>query len=77
MLNVYRDCFYETMALPVLTGIKSPSERFAGAVETFTCEGLMSDGRALQAATSHDLGQNFARAFDITFLDERQERVYP
>jgi prolyl-tRNA synthetase len=77
MLNVYRDCFYETMALPILTGVKSPSERFAGAVETFTCEGLMGDGRALQAATSHDLGQNFAKAFDITFLDENQERVYP
>ncbi|QYJ14328.1 Proline--tRNA ligase [Rubrobacter xylanophilus DSM 9941] len=77
MLNVYRDCFYEVLAIPVLTGMKSPSERFAGAVETFTCEGLMGDGRALQAATSHDLGQNFARAFDITFLDENQERVYP
>jgi prolyl-tRNA synthetase len=77
MLGVYRDCFYETMAIPVLTGAKSPSERFAGAVETYTCEGLMGDGRALQAATSHDLGQNFARAFDITFLDENQERVHP
>ncbi|MCA3749148.1 MAG: proline--tRNA ligase [Rubrobacter sp.] len=77
MLNVYRDCFYEVLAIPVLTGMKSPSERFAGAVETFTCEGLMGDGRALQAATSHDLGQNFARAFDITFLDENQERVHP
>jgi prolyl-tRNA synthetase len=77
MLNIYRDCFYETMAIPVLTGLKSPSERFAGALETYTCEGLMGDGRALQAATSHDLGQNFARAFDITFLDENQERVYP
>ena len=77
MLNVYRDTFYETLALPVLTGMKSPSERFAGAVETYTCEGLMGDGRALQAATSHDLGQNFARAFDITFLDENQDRVYP
>ena len=77
MLGVYRDCFYEAMAIPVLTGAKSPSERFAGAVETYTCEGLMGDGRALQAATSHDLGQNFARAFDITFLDENQERVHP
>jgi prolyl-tRNA synthetase len=77
MLNVYHDTFYETLALPVLTGMKSPSERFAGAVETYTCEGLMGDGRALQAATSHDLGQNFARAFDITFLDENQDRVYP
>jgi prolyl-tRNA synthetase len=77
MLGVYRDCFYEAMAIPVLTGAKSPSERFAGAVETYTCEGLMGDGRALQAATSHDLGQNFARAFDITFLDENQDRVHP
>jgi prolyl-tRNA synthetase len=77
MLNVYRDCFYETLAMPVLVGVKSPSERFAGAVETFTCEALMGDGRALQTATSHDLGQNFARAFDITFLDENQERVHP
>src|SRR5918995_1401863 len=77
MLDVYQDCFHETLAIPVLTGLKSPSERFAGAVETFTCEALMGDGRALQAATSHDLGQNFAKAFDITFLDENQERVYP
>ena len=77
MLNVYRDCFLETMAIPVLVGMKSASERFAGAVETFTCEALMGDGRALQAATSHDLGQNFARAFDITFLDEQQNRVHP
>jgi prolyl-tRNA synthetase len=77
MLGVYQDCFREALAIPVLTGVKSPSERFAGAVETFTCEALMGDGRALQAATSHDLGQNFARAFDITFLDENQERVHP
>jgi len=77
MLNVYRDCFYEMLAIPVLTGMKSPAERFAGAVETFTCEALMGDGRALQAGTSHDLGQNFAKAFDITFLDEQQDRVYP
>ena len=76
MLGVYRGCFYEALTIPVLTGAKSASERFAGAVETFTCEALMGDGRALQAATSHDLGQNFARAFDITFLDENQERVY-
>ena len=76
MQRVYRDCFYENLAVPVLDGIKSPSERFPGAIETFTCEGLMGDGRALQAATSHDLGQNFSRAFDITFLDENQERQY-
>ena len=77
MLGVYRDVFYEILAIPVLTGVKSASERFSGAVETYTCEGLMGDGRALQAATSHDLGQNFAKAFDITFLDEQQARVYP
>ena len=76
MQSVYRDCFYEALAIPVLAGVKSPSERFPGALETFTCEGLMGDGRALQAATSHDLGQNFSRAFDITFLDEQQDRVY-
>jgi prolyl-tRNA synthetase len=76
MQGVYRDCFYEALAIPVLSGVKSPSERFPGALETFTCEGLMGDGRALQAATSHDLGQNFSRAFDITFLDEQQDRVY-
>src|SRR5215218_3906329 len=77
MQGIYRDCFYEALAVPVLTGAKSASERFPGALETFTCEGLMGDGRALQAATSHDLGQNFSRAFDITFLDENQERVHP
>ncbi|CAA9443704.1 MAG: Prolyl-tRNA synthetase, archaeal/eukaryal type [uncultured Rubrobacteraceae bacterium] len=76
MQEVYRGCFYEALAIPVMTGVKSPSERFPGAIETYTCEGLMGDGRALQAATSHDLGQNFSRAFDITFLDEQQERQY-
>lgn len=77
MLGVYQDTFHEMLAIPVLTGRKSPSERFSGAVETFTCEALMGDGRALQAATSHDLGQNFAEAFDISFLDENQNRVRP
>ena len=76
MHGVYSDCFYEALAIPVLGGAKSPSERFPGALETYTCEGLMGDGRALQAATSHDLGQNFSRAFEITFLDEQQNRVY-
>ncbi len=76
MQRVYYDCFYEALAIPVMDGVKSPSERFPGAIETYTCEGLMGDGRALQAATSHDLGQNFSRAFDITFLDEQQERQY-
>jgi prolyl-tRNA synthetase len=76
MHRVYSDCFYEALAIPVLGGAKSPSERFPGALETYTCEGLMGDGRALQAATSHDLGQNFSRAYEITFLDEQQDRVY-
>lgn len=53
--------------MPVICGVKTPSERFAGAVETFSIEGLMQDNKALQAATSHDLGQNFARAFDVKF----------
>ena len=67
MLNVYRDFCYETLAMPVLTGVKTASERFAGAVETYTIEGMMQNGWALQAGTSHFLGQNFAKAFDVTF----------
>jgi len=65
--HIYEEVLREVLALPVLVGLKTAQERFAGAVETFTCEGLMRDGKALQMATSHDLGQNFARAFDITF----------
>jgi len=55
------------MAMPVITGRKTDSERFAGALRTYSCEALMQDNRALQAATSHNLGQNFARAFEVTF----------
>lgn len=69
-LEIYRETLEGLLAIPVLAGVKSAGERFAGAVETYTLEALMSDGRALQAATSHFLGQNFARAFDIQFLDE-------
>ena len=58
------------MALPVLKGIKTPNERFAGAIETYCIEALMQDGKALQAGTSHFLGQNFARAFDVTFQNK-------
>jgi prolyl-tRNA synthetase len=73
MLGVYRE-FAETIAaVPVYAGIKSESERFPGAVETFSIEALMPDGKALQSATSHDLGQNFAKAYDITFLDADQQ----
>lgn len=67
MLNVYRKFAEEYLALPVLTGIKSESEKFAGAINTFSIEAMMQDKKALQAGTSHFLGQNFARAFDVTF----------
>jgi prolyl-tRNA synthetase len=67
MLMVYKKFAEQYMALPVLTGLKSESEKFAGAVQTYAIEGLMQDKRALQAGTSHDLGQNFAKAFDVTF----------
>ncbi len=58
------------MALPVIKGIKSPAERFAGAEDTYCIEALMQDGKALQAGTSHFLGQNFAKAFDVKFTDK-------
>ncbi|UCF99795.1 MAG: proline--tRNA ligase [Spirochaetaceae bacterium] len=67
MLMVYKKFAEEYMALPVIAGIKSESEKFAGAVQTYAIEGLMQDKRALQAGTSHNLGQNFAKAFDVTF----------
>ena len=64
----------ETLAISVVAGEKSPGERFAGADHTFTCEALMRDGKALQMGTSHNLGHNFARAFDIRYLDGHGER---
>ncbi len=67
-LDVYQDFMVSTLALPVFVGRKTRKERFAGAINTLTCEGMMGDGKALQMATSHELGQNFARAFDIDFL---------
>lgn len=70
MLNVYASFAEEWMALPVIKGIKTPNERFAGAVETYCIEALMQDGKALQAGTSHFLGQNFAKAFDVTFQNK-------
>ena len=66
-LDVYRDFLQNVLAIPVLVGVKSRRERFAGAINTMTCEAMMGDGKALQMATSHELGQNFANAFDITF----------
>jgi prolyl-tRNA synthetase len=73
MLNVYADFAENWMALPVLKGTKSPGERFAGALETYAIEALMQDGKALQAGTSHFLGQNFAKAFDVKFLNKENQ----
>jgi len=76
MLGVYADFAENWMALPVLKGFKSPNERFAGAVETYCIEALMQDGKALQAGTSHFLGQNFAKAFDVKFLNQNNQLDY-
>jgi prolyl-tRNA synthetase len=70
LADVYRDFMVEVLAIPVLTGAKTADERFAGAVNTLTCEAMMGDGKALQMGTSHELGQNFARAFEMDYLDE-------
>lgn len=76
MLEVYADFVENYMALPVIRGIKSPNERFAGAEETYCIEALMQDGKALQAGTSHFLGQNFAKAFDVKFSDRDNKLDY-
>lgn len=78
MLGVYADFVENYMAVPVIRGVKTPNERFAGAVDTYCIEALMQDGKALQAGTSHFLGQNFARAFDVKYLnrDNQQEYVW-
>jgi prolyl-tRNA synthetase len=76
MLNVYKTFAEEFMAMPVITGVKTASERFAGAVDTYCIEALMQDGKALQAGTSHFLGQNFAKAFDVKFQDKDGEHKY-
>lgn len=78
MLNVYADFAEKWMAIPVVKGVKTPNERFAGAEETYCIEALMQDGKALQAGTSHFLGQNFARAFDVTFVtkENKEELVW-
>jgi prolyl-tRNA synthetase len=77
MLHVYRSFCEEILAMPVVWGRKSESEKFAGALRTYAIEALMSDGKALQAGTSHNLGQHFATAYGIEFLDRNQERVKP
>ncbi|MEO5997350.1 MAG: proline--tRNA ligase [Chitinophagaceae bacterium] len=76
MLNVYADFVENWMALPVIKGVKTESERFAGAINTYCIEALMQDGKALQAGTSHFLGQNFARAFDVKFSDKDNKLDY-
>ena len=76
MLDVYADFAENWMALPVIKGVKSPNERFAGAEDTFCIEALMQDGKALQAGTSHFLGQNFAKAFDVKFSDKENKLDY-
>lgn len=76
ILNIYADFAEKWMAMPVLKGSKSPNERFAGADETFCIEALMQDGKALQAGTSHFLGQNFAKAFDVKYLTKENKLEY-
>ena len=76
MLNVYADFAENWMAIPVIKGTKSPAERFAGAIETYAIEALMQDGKALQAGTSHFLGENFAKAFDVKFLNRENQLEY-
>lgn len=76
MQKVYQTFAEEYMAMPVIPGVKTASERFAGAIDTYTIEALMQDGKALQAGTSHFLGQNFSKAFDVKFQDENGELQY-
>ena len=76
MLNVYKTFAEEYMAMPVITGVKTESERFAGAEDTYCIEAMMQDGKALQAGTSHFLGQNFAKAFDVKFQGKDGEHDY-
>lgn len=76
ILAIYKDYIEKDLAIPVIIGKKSNTEKFAGAMHTYTLEALMGDGKILQTGTSHNLGQNFAKAFDIRFLDENQEEQF-
>lgn len=76
MLHVYADFAEQWMAVPVVQGVKSETERFAGALDTYTIEAMMQDGKALQSGTSHFLGQNFAKAFDVTYLNKENKPEY-
>ncbi len=73
MINLYADFAEKYMAMPVIQGVKTESERFAGALNTYTIEAMMQDGKALQSGTSHNLGQNFAKAFDVTFVNKENK----
>ena len=77
MLNVYADFHESDLAIPVIKGCKTPSDKFAGAEDTYAIEALMHDGKALQAATSHYFGDGFARAFDITYTDRENKLIHP
>lgn len=76
MINLYADFAEKYMAMPVIKGVKSANERFAGALNTYTIEAMMQDGKALQSGTSHNLGQNFAKAFDVTFVNKDNKPEY-
>jgi prolyl-tRNA synthetase len=76
MLGVYRDFMENWMAMPIITGQKTDSERFAGALRTYSCEAMMQDNKALQAGTSHNLGQNFSKAFELKFQSEKGEEEF-
>ncbi len=76
MLNVYAEFAEKYMAVPVVKGVKSANERFAGALDTYTIEAMMQDGKALQSGTSHFLGQNFAKAFDVQFVNKENKMEY-
>jgi prolyl-tRNA synthetase len=76
IINVYADFAQDFMAMPIIKGVKSENERFAGALETYCIEALMQDGKALQAGTSHFLGQNFAKAFDVKFTTKEGEQEF-
>lgn len=76
MLGVYREFMEGWIAMPVVTGLKTESEKFAGALRTYSCEAMMQDNKALQAGTSHNLGQNFAKAFDLKFQDQNGEMAF-
>ena len=76
MLDVYNDFVTNFMAISPVLGIKPEHEKFAGAVQTYSFEPMMQDGKALQAGTSHNLGQNFAKAFDVKFTNEKNEQDY-